>query len=145
MEAEWTRVLLFGLGAHHGADRDSAGEQMSARLKALIDEGRGLSDEAEAVSRRAGGLWLKVQSGATLGPRTHLEPPAWFKHLRVCVGLGVGGVCVLASAHLPSCLHFQPLLPLRTGLTMLALTRRGCGTGGSEEQRPQARDTEWGS
>lgn len=43
-------ILCRGLAANHGHDRDRAGEQMSRRLRSLVDHGRTVSDECYDIA-----------------------------------------------------------------------------------------------
>ena len=49
-------LLCHGIAQHHGADRDRAGDQMSERVRGLIDRGRAIPDSAhEATLAQARG------------------------------------------------------------------------------------------
>ncbi len=46
-------ILYRDIAANHGADRDRAGDQMSRRLRDLVDRGREISDEQYAAAIRS--------------------------------------------------------------------------------------------
>eukprot|EP00961_Rhodomonas_salina_P253189 3421782-Rhodomonas_salina.1 len=141
MEAEWTRVLLVGLGAHHGADRDHAGEQMSVRLKALIDEGRGLSeqDEAEAVSRLAGSTPTHL---SFLTRRFMVESAIWshtWDHARTLNRvLGRRGLCLFLLCRGLCTPSFLSGLPTTPG-TAHSADDAGADTAGVRDWGPEHR------
>jgi Asp-tRNA(Asn)/Glu-tRNA(Gln) amidotransferase A subunit family amidase len=75
-------ILWRDIAANHGADRDRAGEQMSPKLRDLVDRGRKISDEqyASAIDRarhyRASLVRLLDSDAIILAPATDgVAPP----------------------------------------------------------------------
>lgn len=74
-------LLCYGLARAHGGERDRFGEQMSERLRALIDRGRGISEEAyrqalaQAEKYRQALIGLLGSDAVILAPATDSVAP----------------------------------------------------------------------